>query len=390
MAVGSSSKATEVNRAAFQAERDAAKRIQSAQERVKEADREANLRIQAIQDEFIRQSDAERARSEDLILTEKDKAQEALVGTLGEHRKALKFAKRENEDELQKVQNFYRRAIRNSEVDGSDELREIAKKQHAQRQYEIKTNSFELASQKQQTEKEMEQLRNLQTNQRNELQQQNFEQVEKVKENQKATLENLQKNYTQKTGAVILERQDAIRRVAKDAAKALNELTGSYTQNLGAYSRRQSDPFYQLVDVGAHISEGSDAFTVSATIPEHEQDQVSIIVRDNEVVVSGRRQNSETHRSEDGSVHSSHAYQAYHQSIPIDFPVDGSKMIKLFDGDQMTVILPKKGDRFRNPAYESPKRVKSEPFERPDFPENLPKVEKIKSNEHSAEIDTDL
>src|SRR5690606_723366 len=115
-----------------------------------------------------------------------------------------------------------------------------------------------------------------------------------MKDAQMKALQETETAFTRDFQAHFQKQQEALERIQKRAHHTLQHLRESTSHKLSAYEDRQSDPFYRLVDIDADLFEDHDAFVLTAKIPVHERDHISVTVRDNEIVLSGYRRNEES------------------------------------------------------------------------------------------------
>jgi HSP20 family protein len=159
-------------------------------------------------------------------------------------------------------------------------------------------------------------------------------------------------------------------RINRNTTEDIHRLQESTARKLDAYNDRLHDPFYQLVVTDAKLSENSDSYVLTATIPPHEQEQISINIRGNQLVLSGNRRSKEKIEDAPGRELSTSSFQTFSETFPLDMPVDSRALSRRFDGDQLTVTIPKRLNYKPAPMHEI---KKAEPIraERPKFPDNL-------------------
>ncbi len=95
-------------------------------------------------------------------------------------------------------------------------------------------------------------------------------------------------------------------------------------------------------------------------------------VRGNQVVLTGTRRNEEKLEIGPGRSQTTNAFQTFLETFPMNWPVEAKLLSKSFEGDQLTVIIPKKAIDFE---YRSPVKKSTAArarVERPKFPDNLP------------------
>ena len=123
------------------------------------------------------------------------------------------------------------------------------------------------------------------------------------------------------------------------------------------------------------LVEKQDHFLLTALVPEHEQKKIQVIIRGNELVLSGQRKNQEKIELSQGHSRSTSSYQSFHESLPLTYPVDELRLSKRFEGDLLIVEIPKRNSFDPNKTQAVKGRQSSEETVmavRPDFPSNLP------------------
>ena len=112
------------------------------------------------------------------------------------------------------------------------------------------------------------------------------------------------------------------------------------TQDVGKYNSKNSDPFYRISEPKAELSEHGDFYYVHANVPEHEKDNVHVIVHENKVIVAGDRRFEDQVEDQEGKV-ATHNYQTYRQEIPLEHPVREKFAQSSYENGILTVKIPK-------------------------------------------------
>jgi HSP20 family molecular chaperone IbpA len=60
-----------------------------------------------------------------------------------------------------------------------------------------------------------------------------------------------------------------------------------FLSQFNRYDGKEEDPFYKVEDRGSKIKEDSNFYYLSAYVPEHEKDSISVVVQKDKVTVQG-------------------------------------------------------------------------------------------------------
>jgi hypothetical protein len=363
-----------LNQAIYEAERDARDKIAGTEKRTKQAIEEQESRLSQVQDQYIKQNDAERIRQEAALEGTKRKGYENLRATQRKFNQETMKSRREGEFELSKLQDETSKQLYLERTKGEASLNEQRQKfalmsdfERAQAQSQIEIQSTDHRSQKdsllaqQQAEsarikadgeKRMENERTL-TNQS----------VDKTKANLQARYDWVKKEHDTTLGALSDRSSFEIGKIVDQSARAID-----------AYAKQKNDPFYGQIRIGGEVEESDTHFTLKATIPKHEQQGVTVNVRGgNELVVSGTRKNLEKSSTPDGGTTSTSSFQTFTQSYPLAMQVEPRLLTREFVGDELTIRVPKKaGFEPIDPSKRKPASVERTRLEQPKFPDNIP------------------
>ena len=111
-------------------------------------------------------------------------------------------------------------------------------------------------------------------------------------------------------------------------------------EDVGKYNSKNGDPFYRVADPRAELSGTNDHYILSARIPEHEKDNVKVVVHENSVVVHGDRHFEDQVEESDNKV-ATHNYQTFRQEIALEHPVHEKYVQKSYDNGVLTIKIPK-------------------------------------------------
>lgn len=112
------------------------------------------------------------------------------------------------------------------------------------------------------------------------------------------------------------------------------------TEDVGHYNSKNSDPFYRMSDPKAELSETSSHYILQTRVPEHEKDNVKVVVHENKVIVQGARQFEDRIDEPENKI-ATHNYQTYRQEIPLEHPVHEKYLHREYDNGVLTIKIPK-------------------------------------------------
>jgi HSP20 family molecular chaperone IbpA len=358
------------DRAAAEAEREAGRRITHAEQGVEDAQHQADLQLDTIKDSYDRRESSETLRLDEQLDKERLKGYEALRDLQRNQQTEINRVKREGERDLSTLTNYYRDTLYNTERQGSEKLTDLTKQQARSLDFEKQSKDSDVALTHDSNQRQFEEMKAESEHHIQELTDSTRTDYERMRANSATANEKAEQTFNAKFANQLATQDETLLDINNRASQAIMETRRDTSQKLAAYSERQRDPFYKLMDLDAKLHDDGDAYVLTATIPEHEQAHVSVSVKGSQLVLSGFRRNEEKLQLEEGHSQGTNAFQSYLETFPISWPVDANRMTRAFDGDQLSVRVPKKNDY----AYHS--NVKPEVprarLERPKFPESLP------------------
>lgn len=358
-------------------ERDAQQRISNATQSVEDAQIAANHQLDQIKDQYDNQLENEIAREDDAIEKQRLKGYEALRNLKRQQEAEMHRTKQEGERDITKLQDYYRDTTYADRRQGETALNELKAAQGREMEHATKSGELDYTMAKADHERKLVDLREDQEQQYNKLHKDAVDKYESMKEQTNLANERENEHFQGTYKANLAQDQKALDLVAGKATTQLNQIRADTSQKLAAYQERQSDPFYKLKDIDADLREEGDRFVLTATIPIHEQDHVSVSVSGNNLIISGTRRNEEKLDLGPGRSKSSASYQTYQETFPLSWPVQRNLLTREFHGDRLIVTVPKASEYFKKDPFKSayaPERLRAE---RPHFPGNLPTSESI-------------
>lgn len=356
---------------ADRAETDAKRRIIEVQREVDQAQQNASKQLDRIHDDYIREASAEEARAGANLESQRSENYRELRDLQRAHQKELKRVRREGDQELDKVGKYYRETTYQTQRQGEQKIDELRAIHARQSEHERKQAEFEAEMVQSQYQARVKDLQEQKEKGFQEMAAATEGNYTKLRERSVQAYEDAQERFENQYKNTVKNQQEVIAKAEDTVAKRLHALREDSARKLTAYSERNQDPFYRMVDVQADVWETGDAYILTARIPDHEQKNISVSVRGDQITISGSRNNSEKLELGPGRSATTSSYQTFSESFPIHWPVEAKSLRREYDGEKLTVTIPKKK------AYEerwpfqakAPERAK---MERPKFPDNLP------------------
>ena len=384
---GGKSALTSAEERARQTESEANRRIVSAEREIEDARKTADLRIDSIQDQFEKQETTETDRNLERLEKQRMKGYEQVRDLQRAQQADLARTRREGERELAKLQEFYRDAIHSNERQSTDKLKSLENQHTREIEVTARSRQDELSVAKDSSRRQSEELRTESEQKINDLREASTKEYERVRQNTFRADEEMRTHFQHQFDEKTANSQDTLNDIDARASRTIGEIRRDTAHKLAAYADRQDDPFYKLLDLDISLHDRGDFYELKATIPQHEQEHVSVTVKGSQIVISGARRNEEKLEIEPGRTKGTNSFQSYLETFPLTWPVDTKRLSREFEGDQLTVRLPKKGDY----AHEPPKGTQATPerarLQRPKFPDNLP-LAKIEAARESPQDPT--
>ncbi len=113
-------------------------------------------------------------------------------------------------------------------------------------------------------------------------------------------------------------------------------------KTFGKYTDAAADPFYRHKDLNAKLVDSPNYYTIKVAVPEHEKDNLEILIQDQEVTVQGTRSFNENLNSGDNSRQfSSNSYETFREIISLDEPVVEKAVKKSYANGTLEIRVPK-------------------------------------------------
>lgn len=346
--------------------------VAQIQDQTKQVAQQGQAQIDHLKEDYDREYLTESSREENQLNTEKLKGYEKLRDLQRTQNAEQARVKRDGEAELARLGNHFREATYNAEKHGEETLRSTESKNQQLLNYETNQGNMAADIIRKNKALELEQIQADRDLQISTAEKQAHDLYEKkrvaTQEAIQQSSEKLDSNYK----AISQTHQDTMARLTNETYAQLQRARLDSSKKLSAYSERQEDPFYKLMDLQANFEDQGDKYVLTARVPEHEQKNVTVAIRGNQIVLSGTRRNEERVEIEPGHQKGTSSYQSFMESFPFAQPVESLMVTHEFQGDRVIVTVPKKAIASEyHPHKMKPARAQ---VQRPDFPANLPHV----------------
>lgn len=371
--------------AADAADREALYKMNASRKHAEEQVKAEEQNLGEIRDEYTQQAVGESARNEAALEAQKRKGYEQIRDLKRMQQAELSKTRREGETELEKIKEYYRNTVYSTEQSGKSTLQELDTKSTLSLDHERKLAQHDLEQSQSQHSEQMTRLTERQRSQAQGLKDAALQEYEKMKSTTQNATEDAREHFQKQFETQLTSQKEVIDDLHSTASSRIKGIREDFSEKLSAYSSRSRDPFYRMKTLDADLGETSDSFVLTATVPEHEQQAIAVSMKGSNLVISGYRRNEERLEVEPGHKQSSNSYQSFSESFALDWPVDARALRKEFDGDTLTVIIPKKalgrGEEYKPHKSRAPERAR---VERPQFPENLPHTKPVPTPDSDA------
>lgn len=103
----------------------------------------------------------------------------------------------------------------------------------------------------------------------------------------------------------------------------------------------ENDSFYGLKGINSSMTESEDFYTLTGTIPEHEQPNTTVSVDKDRVTINLRRKNMTSFNSNDGYLATTQGSETIREEFRLPMKVDPNRSVVKFEGTQLVIIIPK-------------------------------------------------
>jgi HSP20 family molecular chaperone IbpA len=361
--------------AADDADRDTRLRMQQLDQMAHEYEAQTQERIEESHRQLDIQQNKEQARHEAAIEDQRANFYAQSRDLQQQFQAEITRIRREGEAELRRLNDYYRGATTVIERDGNEKLTDLLKRNEIELKFNREQGAHELITLQDQHAEQVRRFQGQREHQATALTESARQQNERMKEAYQQASERSRDQYVEQHGQLVKAQNDSLDKLYRNANTKLTGIREESAAKLDAYSTRQNDPFYQMMTTDARFSDQGDHYVLEATIPTHERDHVSVSVKGNQIVLSGYRRNEERLQIEPGRSQGSAAFQSFQETFPITWPVESRQITRDYDGDRLVVKIPKKNE-FAAPLLKEKRPVAAAVAERPNFPANIPYVER--------------
>ena len=288
-----------------------------------------NKLIEADRQGFEHNEIEQRTRGQEELKAEQTNTNKLLGDTRGEAKVEIEGARNKGTKDLDKMRLYYDKNLKKIHRAGEEKIQ--IGEEDMQHKLDVldKESKAKLEQMKAAHHEEME--HNEELYKKEEVLGQNF---------YKDSLLQQRKGYEIAYRKNIKDFEDTVRAQREILGDTLARQKKSVTQNLGKYNNRSADPFYRISEPQANLRETDAHYFVQAQIPEHEKDNVHVIVHPDKVVVAGNRRFEDEVDDESGKM-ATHSYQTYRQEIPLEHPVREKYAQTSYENGVLTVKIPK-------------------------------------------------
>lgn len=361
------------------AEREANSRVAAAADRVRQAEVQSDQAINNVRDQYEKQYLALNSRQSLALESEKLKGYEQVRDQQHAHQAELRKLRREGDTDEAKTREYYRNALYAAESKGKEDLNAVLQQANHRMEYEQKNDEIQMQEMRSQHEHGMNLLRDEQEGRMAHIRNDYKREYEKLKEETEEANAQAETKFKHQHADTVQRSKNIIETLENNASHQIKSIRQNTADKLSAYRTRQSDPFYQMMTMDSSFHEDAEGYTLVVKIPEHEQKHLSASVKGDNLVISGNRKNEEQLEVEPGHTVGSSSFQSFHESYPLSWPVEASRITREQDGEWVTIRVPKKNQyAFKEPEIRKPEKAR---VEAPHFPENLPKIHHVKEDD---------
>lgn len=359
-------------RAARAAQSELSDRANEIKNQIRTVDREGQAAVEALKTNYEKEALAESSRTETSLESEKLKGYEKIRDLQRAQAAELARVKRQGESDLAEMNEHYRNQTYSTDKNHNEQLTDLQMRHQRQLDFE-RTSGTALTDQVRHEQKmELDRIRTESDENISKAENQAHTLFEKKRTLTNEAIESASKNLESRYADASQTHQQILNSLQSESSRQLKQARLDTSRKLAAYTERQEDPFYQMMDTKAEFRDEGDRYTLTAQIPQHEQDHVSVAIRGNQLVISGYRRNEEKVELEPGRTRGTNAFQSFTESFPFAQAVESGLMTREFDGNTLTVTVPKKNLSTAYQPYKAkPARAH---VDRPNFPANLPHV----------------
>ena len=235
-------------------------------------------------------------------------------------KEALSQVRENNEKDLRNTTDFGEKKITEAKI--QNEKKEARLEADSKREFEKKNKQWEVRKDRQDTE-----YRNLITTNKGEYEKQMTQQRQHFEST-------YQKNDVNNRLSLQIQSQNH--------AKALAEEFRQFLKQSSKYDGKEKDPFYKVIDRGSELSEDRHFYVLRAYVPEHEKDNINVIIHKDKASINTQRKFNESFTDPDsGKKLSTHSNQSLREEFPFEVPIISEGVARERSGDYIFITIPK-------------------------------------------------
>ncbi len=359
------------NYRAHQAEKEAENRVNAAQEKIKKAEIEENTSIDALRDRYEKTYEIQNSNQNQALEEQKMKGYEQLRDLQRTQFAEYSKIQKDGQEKKNHIEGSTRDYIRTIDSISQDQVKQELRSRSHQLEFEKNRSEEELATIKDRTNRMIEKTKEESQDKIQRIQKENQSAIDQMLESSQENIEKSQSQNESFQKRTIREQREGLEEIYQHANQKLQEVRRDTAQKIAAYTSRQSDPFYKMITLDAELKDEGHEFVLTAKVPEYEQGNISATVRGDNLVLSGYRRNEETLKDDNGHKQGTTSYQSFHETFPLNWPVDAKNLTRQQVGEQVIIRVPKQGQY----ASREIKALKHSPdhLVEPNFPKNLGK-----------------
>ncbi len=359
-----------------QVERDSRARMENAEKQAESVEQEMAARIEEARKKADSAVEIEESKRDKLLGRIKNETYKDVADIKRKTAAELARVRSESERDLTSTKETYEDQIELADHEGQKELRDHLKRNATMQAYQERAAENERQLLNKSHSEELAHLEQSQSERREQLQHEAELEISQLRGRTDAGRLGAEKHFESAYSSTLKANAEALARASTEGKRQLDGLRADHAQKLARYEERLEDPFYRMVDLELNLSDRGEHYTLEARIPEHEREHVKVTLRGNSIVVSGARRNEEKLELGDGKSRKVASYQTYHESLPLEWPVEPKGIVQEFEGDRLVVTLPKKG-AYTDPVSNEKRPLEKAPYvaaraPRPDFPTDIP------------------
>ncbi|MEO7161334.1 MAG: Hsp20/alpha crystallin family protein [Bdellovibrionia bacterium] len=336
---------------ADKAESEANKRVQAAESNTRRAENELEQNLSYVRDNYQKQLASEEAHHEAILEAQRLKGYRNLKELQRSQTEEISRVRQEGDARLNDLRNYYRDTKYASEMHGTQDLKDLQLNNEQNLEYTRKTGSENLNNLTEDHLKNTAALADQYETKELQLKAEQQRELDRKQIMGHNANEMAESKFQEQFEKMTSKHQNLLKRIESDAGRQIFGIRQDTADKLDTYRTRQNDPFYKMMNLGIQLTENENGFILSFKVPEYEQKNLSVSVKGDNIVILGQRRNEESLDLGNGVTQGTASYQSYHESIPLSWPVDPVRLTKEFNGDTVTIRVPK---RNKYAAHEKP------------------------------------